>query len=143
MRFTEKIKYNIKKALPVLAIAGAGLMTSCDKDDEPLHDVELEFFETPFDNNYDAVSIENIQKLSRDNSVQNIYMKVLDKNDYSGCFESNFKQLRKYMTERVNISPKVHGRGNFNFPVGNCAKEDSLWFVQQGWTINKHLQNQK
>lgn len=36
--------------------------------------------------------------------------------------------------------PKTWGRGDFNFYPGDLSVEDSLWFVGNGWTINKDLQ---
>ena len=142
MRFTQKIKYNLKHAIPMLAIAGAGLMASCDKDDDT-YDVELEFWSHPLGSNHDAISIENLKQLSSDPQVANIYMKVLDKSNHTGYGVNALHWLRNQMEERINISKKIHGRGNFKFAVGECVQEDSLWFVQQGWTINQHLQNQK
>ena len=139
MRFTQKIKYNLKHAIPMLAIAGAGLMASCDKD-ETAHDIELQFSNA----DYSQVSMENLRKLAQDPSIANIYMKVIDNNDYSDCWEPHLNALRHSMASKMNISPnKIYGRGNFNFPIGVCTKEDSLWFVSKGWTINQHLQNQK
>ena len=143
MRFTQKIKYNLKHAIPMLAIAGAGLMASCDKDDDT-YDVELEFCENSTETDYSSInSIEHLKQLSSDPQVANIYMKVLDKSNHTGYGVNGLHRLRNYMEERINVSKKIHGRGNFKFRIGRCALEDSLWLVQQGWTINQHLQNQK
>lgn len=40
--------------------------------------------------------------------------------------------------------PKVREKGDFNFELGTASanKTDSLWFTQQGWTINKRFQEQ-
>jgi len=148
MRLTQKIKYNIKRAMPALVVAGAGFMTSCGNDDEPVQprDIELEFYRS-YSNGFDYSQIDNLDKLreyAADPTIANIYMKLLDeKSDFHDCETINIHYARMYMEERTNISPKIHGRGNFNFPVGVTAKDDSLWFVKQGWTINKHLGKQR
>lgn len=51
----------------------------------------------------------------------------------------------RFFQPRIELSTKIHGRGDFNFKVGEASKvpSDSLWFVQHGWTINKYLQAQK
>lgn len=138
MRFTKKMKYNIKHALPMLAIAGAGLMASCDSDDDiPQHDVELTFSQ----DNYGEVSNENITRHAQDPEVRTIYLTVID-GYYANANTQNLNNLCKSFTKKVNIAPhKIRGRGNFQFAPGVVQKSDSLWFVQQGWTINK--QNQK
>jgi len=149
MRLTQKIKYNIKRAMPALVVAGAGFMTSCNNDDEPApiqtRDIELEFYEY-LHRGFDYSQIDNLDKLreyAADPTIANIYMKVTDKNDYNHCETINLHYMRNYLEERTNISPKIHGRGNFKFPVGVVAKDDSLWYVKQGWTINKHLEKQR
>ena len=40
------------------------------------------------------------------------------------------------------MSPKMRGRGDFDFKLGEASKvpDDSLWFIKQGWTINKAYQ---
>jgi hypothetical protein len=37
----------------------------------------------------------------------------------------------------IGVSPKVRGKGNFEFKPGVIEQSDSLWLVQQGWTVNK------
>lgn len=141
MRFTKKIKYNIKHALPLLAIAGAGLMSSCDKDDEPnvpQHDVELKFFQDW----YEEVEIDIIKQHAADPNVRTIYLSVVNGGDYTNFSTQNISNQRQFFTKRFQIAPnKIKGKGNFQFEPGVILKEDSLWYVKQGWTINK--QNQK
>ena len=42
----------------------------------------------------------------------------------------------------LEASPKVRAKGDFNFKLGEASKvpADSLWYVQQGWTINQAKQ---
>lgn len=151
MRITKTLKYSLKRALPILTIASAGMMSSCDnKEDEPqipTHDVELTFYENNMGSHVENISIENVTKYAKDPSVANIYLTVTDENDYTKFVppstEQSVRNMRSYFSKRTEISPKVHGRGNFKLLPGIAAKEDSLWFVKQGWTINQHLQNQK
>ena len=144
MRFTNKIKYNLKRMLP-LVVAGAGLMnTACSKDDEiieevkPTHDVslrwDLPFWHTHLDD------IDNIKKLADDKTVLFIFLDLKDSNDCSSYDETvHYQRLREYMQPRFDVSPKVRGRGNFNNVLPNVmSRSDSLWFVEKGWTINKH-----
>ena len=143
MRFTQKIKYNLKRALPLLTIAGAGLMASCDKDDEPSvpqHDVEIHFAKWTMTTDL-APNI--IEKHIDDKSVRNIYL-VAD--GAWGVEAGNITQIRKRLLQPIiEQSSNIHGRGDIPFTVGEASKvpEDSLWYIQQGLTINKHLQNQK
>lgn len=144
MRFTEKMKYNIKKALPVLAIAGAGLMASCDKDDEPevpQHDVELPFTKWTADQ---RLTFPILWGYIKDPSVRYIYLVV--EGDWNNYTPDNISQTRdNFLQPRMEMSPKMRGRGDFHFTPGAASRvpSDSLWYVQQGWTINKYLQNQK
>lgn len=141
MQFKKIIPYNLKRLVPILGLAGATLFTACDKDDEPTRDIELTFYEYSGSNDYSQIDdMDQLKKYAKDPHIANIYMTVLDKNNYNHCYTVNLNAMRQYMERRINISPKIHGRGNFNFPVGVCDKADSLWFTQQGWTINKQLQ---
>lgn len=143
MRFTQQIKYNLKRALPILTIAGASMMASCDKtEDEPIiptRDIELQFWQSYYDEIDDKV----IKKHASDPSVRHIYLTVVD-DGYAWTFSGkNINTLRNNMQRRINIAPhKISGRGNFMFETGVTEKSDSLWYIQHGWTINKHLQKQ-
>jgi len=55
----------------------------------------------------------------------------------------DINDLRQSLLQyNIEYSPKMHGRGDFDFKPGEASKNiyDSLWYVQQGWTINKDLQ---
>lgn len=145
MRFTKKVPYKLKRLIPMLGLAGATLLpTACEKEDEPMHDVVLEFWVNTLGDNIEQLSIENIQKHIDDKSVKNIYIKPIEsKCDFSTCKTANLHSTRNYMQRRIDMSPKNKGLGNFVFPVGEIDPQDSIWFVQNGWTINKQLQNQK
>ena len=125
MRFTKNFKYNIKRALPILAIAGAGFMSSCDKEDEPTpvqHDVELKFFQDW----YEEVEIDNIKKHVADPTVRIVYLSVVNGGDYTNASTENISNQRRFFTERFQIAPnKIKGRGNFQFEPGVILIEDN------------------
>ena len=142
--FSTYKKATGKSVLFLLALVSAGMFAACEKDDDPPKDVILEFWDNPLGHNLEQVSIENIQKHIDNKSVRNIYIKPIEsKCDYSNCRTANLHALRNYMQKRIDLSPKMSGMGNFVFPVGETDPQDSLWFVQHGWTINKYLQAQK
>ena len=142
--FSTYKKATGKCTLFLLALAGVTLLpTACEKED-PMHDVILEFWVDTGGDNIEQLSIENIQKHIDDKSVKNIYIKPIEsKCDFSTCETANLHSVRNYMQRRIDLSPKMSGMGNFVFPVGRTDPQDSLWFVQHGWTINKYLQAQK
>ena len=82
---------------------------------------------------YDSIRPEILKYFARDNACTHIYMHVVDDNNFGNATPS---EIRSYLQERINISSKIAGRGDFNFKPG-MAKEDSLWFVNNGWTVNK------
>lgn len=143
------VPYKIRRALPIMGLTAASMfMPSCSNDEQdvpqlPTHDIELPFFENGGMNNYSQVEFENVQKYIKDPTVGNIYLYVMDNNDYYHCETKHLNNVRKWFTPHFQASPKVHGRGNFNFPVGVVSPADSIWFVEKGWTINKQLHYQK
>lgn len=111
------------------------MFTACSKEDD-LHDVELTF---SIDK---SIEYGTIERHAKDPSVRTIYLVPIE--DWQRGHSGNINYLReKFLQPRLDISPKVWGRGNFNFTPGMADKADSLWFLQHGWTINKYLQNQK
>ena len=143
MKFTQKIPYSIRRVLPIFCIAGASMFTSCSKDnheDEPTRDVEL-YFDL---DDISQININNIKKYANDASVKNIYM--IPALDWTGVSPIGLTGLRETLQERLDVSPKVKGRGDFKFTKGVPSKvpADSLWYEQHGWKINAHLhQNQR
>ena len=133
MKMTKTVPYYLKRALPVLGFAGATLFTSCEKD-EPMRDVELTFGLVK------SIEMSEIERYAQDPSVRTIYL--VPTGDWQGCRYGNINFLRKnFLQPRLDISPKVWGRGDFNFTPGQASliPGDSLWYIQHGWTINKYL----
>lgn len=141
MAFYKKLPYKLKRWVPMLGLAGATMLGSCSKDnEEPTKDAEIFFSCITID---DQLSIENLQKYINDPSTRNIYMIAVE--DWSTLLASNISRMRTALQLRMEMSPKLHGRGDFNFKIGEASKvpADSLWYTQQGWTINRNLQYQK
>ena len=121
----------LKRALPVLGFAGATLFTSCEKD-EPMRDVELTF------SDFKSIEMSEIEQYAQDPSVRTIYLVPIG--DWQIGTYRNINILRNnFLQPRLDISPKVCGRGDFNFTPGQASviPGDSLWYIQHGWTINK------
>ena len=80
--------------------------------------------------------ITTIQEYANNDSVANIFL-VPYENYGSDLWAINIRYLCNKLQELLNISPKIHGRGNFVFRSDELAgvPADSLWFVQNGWTI--------
>ena len=133
----------VKRAVPALALAGvAGLtLPSCEK--EPVekapvyrapYEKELRFNET----NDDSISVSNITKYLNDTACKHIYMVVMPDNNYTGFEAQNIEVLRKVLQQRIDLGNNISGRGDFLFRPSAANVNDSLWFVQNGWTILKN-----
>ena len=149
MRLKKALPYNIKKALPVLGLAGASLfMAGCNKDDEPVVPtmdlvVEIDQLNSGIlfydDENDVRHPSKMIQEYVADPKVRTIYLVPND--NWYNFIASSITGLRKYTLEfLLNYSDKIKGVGDFNFALGEASKvpEDSLWYVSKGWTINKY-----
>lgn len=127
-----------KRAIPALALAGLTL-PSCEKEnDKPIYrapyEKELRFNET----NDDSISVSNITKYLNDTACKHIYMVVMPDNNYTGFEAQNIEVLRKVLQQRIDLGNNISGRGDFLFRPGAASVNDSLWFVQNGWTILKN-----
>ena len=133
----------------MIGIAGASLMMGGCQKEQPTRDIELRF--SPF--NYSNVVLihpdETPKRLSREVSdiikyldaqpdVRTIYL--VPYYDWSLHQSQAITAIRNNMLSyATDYSPKVRGRGDFNFQLGEASKvpEDSLWYVEHGWTINE------
>ena len=156
MKIKKIMPYNIRKILPMIGIAGASLMMGgCQKEEQPTRDIELTF------SNDDASNVvlihpdETPMRLSREVSdiikyldaqpdIRTIYLVPYD--DWKLYQDHNVSGLRNnVLSYAIDYSPKVRGRGDFNFKLGEASKvpEDSLWYVKHGWTINEYYNRQQ
>lgn len=149
MKLKKIFPYNIKKALPVLGLAGASLfMAGCNKDDEPItltREVEITFDQDEaallmhIDGNGNTRVSDLVKYYDSDPNVQAIY--VVPKKGWGNFVYGAIQNLRTRCLEPLFLySDKIHARGDFDFRRGEASKvpEDSLWYVSKGWTINKY-----
>ncbi|MCH5335144.1 MAG: hypothetical protein J1D86_05000 [Alistipes sp.] len=129
------------KKLLFISLFAALLAAGCSKE-EPTKDVEIVF-------NQDELklvkkdAIQEILNSKGANNIRNIYL-IPEEGTWSNV--SNVQAMRNNVLQpSLELSPKVRGKGDFNFMVGRASKvpEDSLWFVQHGWTINKRFLENK
>ena len=129
-----------KRAVPALALAGMA-MTACDKEPvekAPVYRAPYEK-ELRFNNvNSDSIKMPIVQKFARDTACKHIYLTVTDDNNYRNIDADDINTLRNILNDRIQLAPdKTSGRGNFRFMRGVIRLEDSVWYVQNGWTINQ------
>lgn len=155
-------KTNLFKAL-LLALAGATIFTACDKENEPVidpphnggHDTTTVIQPEPHYNvelffNIDelvSINLDTIKKHDANTRVDTIYMIPDDLagpgGGFSGRTTEGITKWRDFLQQRFDTSPKVRGKGDLCFSVGRALPADSLWFVQQGWTVNQSRNNQR
>lgn len=71
-------------------------------------------------------------------TTDTLYMTLMDESDYSNCLGDYYiATLRRKLQERCDISPRIRGRGNFDFPSGMASTDDSLALVKMGFTVNQ------
>ena len=133
-----KAKNLLKRAIPALALAGLTL-TACDKEKDKTtyrapYEKELRFN----DSDEESISISNVQKFANDTACKHIYLTVTDDNNYTILSDKGISNKRNQYSERIELAPeKISGRGDFHFSKGKASIADSLWFVQNGWTIRQ------
>jgi len=123
-------------------IAAAPILpTSCngiEPEPEPTRDIEIVFDD---DTAGKILTFETLQNCANDKTVKTIYL--VPTGHWDGNVAYNITYARNnFLQPRLDISPKIRGRGDFDFRLGEASKvpDDSLWYVQQGWTINKKYQ---
>jgi len=144
MKFHKIVPYKIRRAISMAAIIGAPILpiaASCNEiepEPTPTRDVEIKFSSINADK---VLTMETLQSYANDETVRTIYMVPIE--HWNSSMAGNITFMRKnFLQPRLNISPKIHGRGDFDFVLGEASKvpDDSLWFVKNGWTINKKYQ---
>lgn len=152
MKYKKKFNYNLKTLVPAILLATATTFSGCNKDKQKEKNEETFGYITP----KDTVVLyfrTNLQALvSTENGTIDIsdllkyYISRPETNmiyaepvEWWGGISTNMihKIRTKYLEPVINASPKIRGRGDFDFVPGRTTEEDSLWFIQNGWTINK------
>ena len=131
-----KAKHLLKYAIPALALAGLTL-TACDKEKDKTTYRDPYEKELRFNNrNIDSVRANFVQKFAYDTACKYIYLTVTDDNNFTTQSSIGITNLHKILDESIQLAPdKISGRGDFFFEKGVATTADSLWFVQNGWTI--------
>ena len=81
-------------------------------------------------------SMDSIKGYADCDTIQNVF---LIPDGYWMMSDWGIRAYRNdFLQPLLDYSPKIHGRGDFHFRVGEIFQEDSLWYVANGWTINKH-----
>lgn len=142
--------------VPIAALAiaaSAPILTSCEKEKPTKHNPQPQpepqkrnvTIELNGADNFGGVSQalhpDVLTPYSEDNSVDTIFIEPYG--DWSWLRGPNQNFVINSMKYIRSNYPKTWGRGDFNFYPGDLSAADSLWFVDNGWTINKHLQNQR
>lgn len=99
------------------------------------HSVDLKWF---FDY-VEEVTPENIQKNLDDPTVDTVYLALVNGGDFRHFDGNNIEAMREnFLGPRIEMGKgRVRGKGNFVFYPGVALPADSLWLVQQGWTVNQ------
>lgn len=121
-----------KRVIPALALAMVTL-AACDKEK---HDVTILYYN---DNRGNTEYLDNdiIRGYANDKLVCNIYITIAPGEIFTNWTTDVISEKRLRLAEKMAISPKIHGRGNFEFKLGYCMPGDSLDFVVMGFTINQ------
>ncbi|MBO4626026.1 MAG: hypothetical protein J5679_01980 [Alphaproteobacteria bacterium] len=100
-------------------------------------DIEIKFNR---DNHIPAIT-NYIPYFTNDSTVRAIYL--VPEGHWTDFNHYTIPSFRTFLQQQVELSPKIHGRGDFDFKLGEASKvpQDSIWITQQGWTINKAYQN--
>lgn len=152
--------YNIKRGAIALMASIAALTSSCEhRELESPEDKYVYFYDcigyckpiawvndpapagpTIFHPHYDYSELDkqHLTNIVNHPTTDTLYMTMLDKSDYSNCLGDHYiLTLRRKLQECCDISPRIRGRGNFNFPSGMASTDDSLALVKMGFTINQ------
>ena len=129
-----------KRPFCLLALVTVGLLTACHEDDPYASYIDpvkvLSFGDR--DVGYDAIQYDNVMKYANDPRIEQIIYfldSTYNNNNYTGFLSDDIPILRGYLQERLDYTPKATGAGTFIFRRGCLSVEDSLWFVEHGWSI--------
>ena len=142
------VPFKMRRGLAALGVAGA--MAGACKKVEPTQDtrpveIELRFSSSQY-LGAGEIQPDNIRRVLKEAGTDNVIIYLVPEYDWSDFMSTTISGMRRVTLEQaINTSPKVRGKGDFNFRVGEASKvpEDSLWYVKNGWTINKYLKDRE
>ena len=135
-KFQKTFPYSLKAIVPMTMLAGATMLGNGCKPIEPeLPRTNKELFFTDADTK--QLAIDTIQKYLNMSHIDTIFLVPRGTFYYEG--RDGPAMVRKGLEPRINLSPRVRGRGDIGFLPGQptANSTDSLWFVNNGWTVNK------
>ncbi len=135
MERTSHLTIWAKRAIHALALAGMAL-TACDKEQ---HDVTIPFYNNN-NGNTEYLDDNVIRNYANDKLVRSIYITIMSGEIFTNWTTDVISEKRLRLADKIAISPKIHGRGNFVFRPGYCMPGDSLDFVRMGFTVNQQNQ---
>lgn len=147
------------KKLKFLLLLAIGLsLSACDNDkgdsnppDDPLEDKTL--VETPIikqnkelyftESDGKQIEVDTVKKYLAMDNIDTVFLVPVgtffapDYYDHPGYFKMARDAL---LQELIDLSPRVRGKGDFITNLGYPLQygEDSLWMVENGWTVNKY-----
>lgn len=132
---TEKLMIWTKRIVLVLAVTAGVMLPSCEKEK---YDVNVPFYYDNTDNK--ELEDESLRNYASDKYVRNIWIYIVPGEKFTDLAADNISRLRLILSGKMDISPKVRGRGNLIFRPGACTYGDSLDFVKMGFTVNQQNQ---
>jgi hypothetical protein len=148
-----KLPYNIRKSffkvLPMALLMGAPAMNSC-KPDEPKPQITCSLTWNWNENLENAPTEEMVRFLADDKYTSEVHLMV-SPTSVPSFTAATFHSARDTLQRLINVNPdKVRGYGNIYTNSTNGASlpfidgswygmalEDSIWFAQNGWGINR------
>ena len=135
----------MKKCIFLLTTICVAAFCGCKKESPaPTKDIEIEFWQGALE----RISTDSLQKILNSKEaadIRTIYLVPME-GKWNNLGDAHIINMReKRLEPPLKLSPKIKGKGDFNFKVGEASEvpEDSLWYVQHGWTINKRfIENQ-
>ncbi len=92
---------------------------------------------------FSQVSFDTLNKYLAMDNIDTIFMiptgTFFAPEDYKSYLY--FRLARANLLEkRTDLSPRIRGKGDFITDLGypSASKDDSLWMVEKGWTVNKY-----
>lgn len=158
MKLTQKYNFkNLRKIVPILGlgVAAATFSPGCSDGEEGLiknqppmppakHHAVLELKNLVSPSAY----IAKIDSALARPDVDSVFILAEHTDEYKNMtIHSIVGFVGVSLVPFIEQSPRVTGRGDFNFKPGLMSKyeagiRDSIWLTSHGWTINKHLQEQ-
>ena len=122
--------------LPLVLLLAVG----CKKEEEYVYPDREPYEKTLwFDTKeIDSVHPNIIRYFANDPACMHIYLTLIPNDRNDNLSKKGITILRNNLQKRVEISPKVSGRGDWWCKEGKALPADSLWFVQNGWTVNQN-----